>query len=52
MKKLLLFAAFAAFTFTTAKAQSEFRIGFKGELTLLQLAAILPMTMMEERVSI
>ncbi len=30
MKKLLLFAAFAAFTFTTANAQSEFRIGFKG----------------------
>ena len=30
MKKLLLFAAIAAFTFTTANAQSEFRIGFKG----------------------
>lgn len=30
MKKLLLFAAFAAFTFTAANAQSEFRIGFKG----------------------
>ncbi|SRX55810.1 porin family protein [Aequorivita sp. CIP111184] len=30
MKKILLFATFAAFTFTTANAQSEFRIGFKG----------------------